>query len=441
MSETTVQIDIELLTNSFKTALAGATNQTNQFSQKAKSNFDAVKTSFAVMAGSLAANAFQNVASAIVGALGNVIDEAAGSEQAIQNLNIALRSAGLYSAKSSQDMQEFAASLQAITIYSDEAIMSSSGLLLSLTNLDANGVKAATRAAADLAATLNIDLSSATDMITKAINGNTVGFKKIGVEIQKGDTDAQRLANTLRALSSQEGAAAAATNTYAGARAKQNNQQSELLESLGKLVTQNPAVIASINATSAAFTSMADWITNNKKFLNDLGETVLIVTGVFAAGAVAFAAYSTAIGLLGIAAVSGTSVLGLFAIAARAAWIAATGPVGLVIAGVTAVGVAVYQVVKHWDDIKIAVYGAMAATLEYTAKAVGVLSEEKAAGLRAEAQAWRDKATAIQEAAKVAQVSGTVEDAEAEKRKKRLADEAADVARVSAFKVESKPQT
>ncbi len=433
----TVTIDIELVTSAFKTALQGATNQAKQFQTQASSSFNAVGTSFAVMAGSLAANAFQKVASSIIGALNNVIDEAASSEQAIQNLNIALKSAGLYSLKASQELQDFASKLQAITIYSDEAIMASSGLLLSLTNLDQKGIQAATRAAADLAATLNIDLGTASEMIAKAVNGNTTGFKKIGIEIEKADTDSARLTNTLKALSTQHGAAEAATNTYAGAIAKSKNQQSELLEALGKMITQNPAVIGAINAMSDAFTSMADWVTNNKKFLNDLGQTILIVTGVIAAGAIGFAAYSAAIGVLGIMAVTGTTALGALAIAARAAWLAATGPVGLVIAGVTAVGIAVYQVVKHWDDIKIAVYGAIAATLEYAAKAVGLLSADKAAGLQAEAQAWRDKAKAIQDASKVAQENGTVEDQQAAQRKAKLAAEAAEVARINANKVET----
>ncbi|MDD3492209.1 MAG: phage tail tape measure protein [Candidatus Thermoplasmatota archaeon] len=40
------------------------------------------------------------------------------------------------------------------------------------------------------------------------------------------------------------------------------------------------------------------------------------------------------------------------AVAARAAWAAVTGPIGLVIAAIAAVAVGVYLVIKHWDAIK-----------------------------------------------------------------------------------------
>lgn len=393
----TVQIDIELVTESFKTALQSATNQTKSFSQVASQSFASVKNSFTVMAGNLAAAGVQTALAAITNALSSVIDEAAQSEQAIQNLNIALKQAGLYSQKASDDLQEFAGQLQAVTIYSDEAVMSSLSLFASLTNLDKEGIKKATRAAADLAATLNIDLASATDMVAKSINGNTIGFSKIGISIQKADTDAQRLENTLAALATQQGAAEAASNTYAGAQAKSKNQLSELLEAIGKLITENPAVIAGINAMSNAFAASAQWITENKENINGF-----------------FVQLGTAM----------KNTLFPF--------------------------VQVIQLVaSSWNEITIATYEAIAATIEYAAKAVGLVSDEQAKNLNEEAQAWRNKAQAVkdsiaaEEQAKIDQVNSLaakqaeIESQQEQQRQKKLAAEAADVARINNNKLET----
>lgn len=428
-----VEFNLELAVQNFTSAINTATKQADAFSKKTTAGFGTIQSSFAVMAGSLAAGAFTSFAKSVVGSLNSVIDEAAGSEDAINNLNIALRQAGIYTEGSSRSFQEFAGQLQAITIYGDEAILSSASLLLTLTELDKDGVQAATRAAADLAATLNIDLASATDMIAKAINGNVIAFKKIGIEIDKGDTDAQRLTNTLAALSRQQGAAVAATNTYTGAQAKANNQQSESLEAIGKLITQNPLVIAGINAKAKAYEGLANWITSNTQFLNDLGATVAITVGIIATGTVAFYAASTALAVLATGAAFGVSGFGLLGIAAGAAWAAITGPVGLAIAGVIALGTAVYGVVKYWSDIKAGAYDALAATLEFSAKAVGVFSEERAAGIRAQAQAWRDTADGIRTAAAAAKQAEGESAADAQARKIRNEE----LNRINANKVET----
>lgn len=433
----TVKIGLDLIVDGFNVALKSATSQSEVFQKKAVSNFQAVQTSFAVMAGSLAASAFEKIASSVNDTFRNVINEAAASEDAINKLNIALRASGLYSEKSSKSLQEYAADLQKITIYSDEQIMATESLLLSLTTLDEKGIKEATKAAVNLAATLGVDLPEATDMVTKAINGNVIAFKKKGITIQSADTDAQRLTNTLKALSSQEGAAEAATNTYAGAIAKQKNQHSELSESLGKLITQNATIKSAIDASSESYAKAADFITNNKKLIDDLITTFTILVGGAATVALGFYAVSTALTAMGVAAALGVTAFQAIGIAAGIAWSAITAPITLVVAGVAAVSFAVYELVKHWDDIKIATYNAMAATLEFAAKGAEVFSSKKAESLREQAQAWRDKAVTIRESSIVLAENDKVDEATSIKRRARLSEELADIARINNNKLES----
>src|SRR5437879_4849311 len=108
----TVKVSLGLVVDGFNAALKAAEKQTESFSKNSVTNFQFVEKSFAVMAGNLAASAFEKLTTSIGDAFNKVIDEASLSESAINTLNIALKSAGLYSQKSSEGLQEFASELQ-----------------------------------------------------------------------------------------------------------------------------------------------------------------------------------------------------------------------------------------------------------------------------------------------------------------------------------------
>ncbi len=381
---TTVQIDIELLTDSFKSALNQATNQTKSFSTQASKSFDTVNSSFSVMAGSLAAQAVSQVFSGITNSIGLMINEAAQAEQAVQQLNIALKNAGLFSDASSKDLQNYADSIERITIYSGEAVLSSLSLLSTLTTLDTQGIKKATQASVDLAASLGIDLETATQMISKSINGNTTAFSKLGFEIQKGNSDAERLTNTLKALESQQGSAEKSANTYSGSIAKLNNQKSQLMEALGRLVTENPNVIQGINNLSEVFSSLATYVDENKSVLTNFNSI--------------FTNFLTSLN--------------------------------------PAIG-GLYAMVTNWNELKTSIYNTIAATLEYSALAVGLISEERAASIRNEATAYRDKANAIRETAKVEVENNTISDEQTKARLVKLKQEQDETNRNAQFKTET----
>lgn len=414
------------MADSVKITLEIATAAAEKALNNLKTQTASVTSAFSVfqgtLAGGIALKAITGLASGISGAFHSIIDEASQGEVAVNKLNVALQQSGQYSANTSADLQAFADQLQNTTIYGDEAALASSSLLLSLTNLSTDGVKNATQASADLAATLNIDLQSATEMIAKAVNGNTTAFKKMGIEIQSGNTDSERLTNTLAALSSQQGAAAAQTNTYQGAMAKLENAQGDLLKAIGQMITQNPLVVAGIKLTIDAFSNLTTWITDNKQLFSDLGTTILYTSGIIAAGAIA-------VGIYAVASAGASAALGFLAVSATAAWAAVTGPVGLAVIAIVAVGAAVYGLIKYWDQVTEAIYNTVAATLEYAAKAASVISDSAAAKLNTEAQAWRDKANAIGVARQAA-----IDEAEAVKQAEADKAAAQDLANASALR-------
>lgn len=429
MADDSVKLSLEVATQAAEIAL----DKLNKKTQENDSVWNIFKGN---LAAGIALDALRGSFDALSGFVSAAVGEAQAAEQSITNMNVALQNAGLYSKKTSEDFQAYADQLELTTAFSGEAAEGAITLFASLTTLSKEGIVQATDASADLAATLNVDLATASDMIAKAVNGNTTAFKKLGIEIQKGDTDSERLANTLEALSRQQGAAAATSQTFAGATAKLENQKGKLFEAIGGLITQNPIVIAGMETLTAIFGSLATFVDENSRTIIDLAKAMLYSTGIVATAGAVWLTYTAITGGASIA-------LGVLAKSAAVAWAAVTGPVGLVVAAIVGVGLAVYGVIKYWDDIKIVTLEAAAAVLDYAAIAAGVFSngaekaiESQANALRAKAQAVREVQKAEQEAQAAEQNRSSDEDLKNEAA--RMAKEKEELAKANAEKVASR---
>ena len=415
MADESVRISLEVATQAAELALKKFKGET----EKATSAFDVFKGS---LTAGIALQGLNKAFSTISSFVSSTIEESAKAQQSITNMNVALQSAGLYSESVSKEFQAFGDQLEATTKYSGESAEGSVALLASLTSLDKDGIKQAVASAADLAATLNIDLSSATDMIAKAVNGNTTGFKKLGIEIQSGATDAERLANTLQALSSQQGAAVSTANTYSGSLSKLENAQGKLYESIGDLITQSPAIITLMGSVAQTFIDLSNWISTNSEDIKLFGQSVAIASGLVAVGMAAIAIGNT----------TAAASFALLSTAAATAWAIITAPITIIIASIAAVGLAIFAIIKYWDDIKIAIYEAGAATLEYAAVVAAFITKSGSDALDQQAESWRSKAQAIrdnklaiedQAKAQALADASNQDEANAEKRKAKLKEE------------------
>ncbi|MDX9731856.1 MAG: hypothetical protein RBT63_08810, partial [Bdellovibrionales bacterium] len=111
-----------------------------------------------------------------------------------------------------------------------------------------------------------------------------------------------------------------------------------------------------------------------------------------AAGAVTT---GVAIAAVGTKALLASTALAGLTTAATAAWTAITGPVGLAVAGIGALGAALYAAYKHWDLIRAGAYSALAATLEFAARgAEAIGSGGMAAALRDQAAEYKKLSSA-----------------------------------------------
>lgn len=281
----------------------------DDFSKTSSKNTNFFTQAVASMTGFLASNAvtsaFNGLKSA-VSALGMALkegaDDAAKEEVAMAKLANSMVLAGNYSQEAMSDLNDFASALEYQSGIADDVIVSNLSMLSSLTKLDKEGLKKAQQAAVDLAATINVDLDSATKMVAKGIEGNTDVFKRYGITIAETKDKTKQLEIVTSALIN--GMANAKINTFAGQIQLLGVNFGNLFESISKSFTSNSVVMATlkeinniinklnstVNDSSGTFkTFVADAVmatvqgakilVNILQFLNNTFEALQVVVG------------------------------------------------------------------------------------------------------------------------------------------------------------------
>lgn len=241
------------------------------FFKAAKTGYNGLKTSITTLKDSIF-NLKTGVI-ALVGAFSftKAIQAANKQEDAVNQLNIALRITGKLTQDTSDELQAFASQLQQASKFGDELILQNAALIQSLGNLEKDALKQATQAAVDLSAALGIDLTTAATLVGKAAAGEIGSFSRYGVVIQKGSTNAQTFANTLDVLNSKFGGAAKGQiETFSGATTQLSNTFGDFLEQIGFFVTKNESVIKIVKLLTTGFQALIKVLQDNEKAIINL---------------------------------------------------------------------------------------------------------------------------------------------------------------------------
>jgi len=150
----------------FKAGLTGAQASLSAFATRAKAMLGSVMGMMGVGLG------FTGL---IYGAK-RAIEAATEQEQAEKKLAGVLAATGNAAGFTGKQLQEYAADLQKVTNYGDEATISAMGILASFREIKGDQFKQATALAQDLSAMLDTDLKSSVVMIGKALNDPTIGL-------------------------------------------------------------------------------------------------------------------------------------------------------------------------------------------------------------------------------------------------------------------------
>lgn len=204
-----------------------------------------------------------------VAALYKMVEETSASDAAMAQLNATLKATGGAAGKTSEDLAQTAGRLQAITTYSDEAVVGAQSLLLAFKNIKGDTFDRATESALDLSQALGKDLNASSILVGKALDNPVKGMtalSKIGVTFTEGQKETIRaMVETgdvagAQALILQElegrykGSAEAARDTLGGALKGLSNSWGELFE-----VQQQSSggMVQSINDLNAAISDPA----------------------------------------------------------------------------------------------------------------------------------------------------------------------------------------
>ena len=247
--------------------------------------------------------------------LKDVVAESAAAEQAITGLANALRLSGDFSEGAVRNFQDLATQIQATTVFSDEQVLSAAALgkQFRLTNQE---TESAIRVAADLAAVTGQDLNSAMFSVAQSFNGFVdKGLAKAIPGLKNLSKEALISGQGLELIRARvDGSAEALSNTFTGALAKAGNALSDVKETLGGFITDNPQVIAIILEVKKAFEQVNSAIAQNgdsiRGFIKD-GIVLLIQAVPLAIQGVQ--GLITTFGSLGLAAAKTGKVLGAVA--------------------------------------------------------------------------------------------------------------------------------
>jgi len=308
----------------------------------------AMKPAFLGMA-AIGTAAFAGLAVGIKGAL----DASAEAAKAQAQLGAVLKSTGGAAGITAEKAIALSKSLQTVSTFGDDAILSAENMLLTFTNIKDSVFPDATKIVLDMSVALGQDLKSSAIQVGKALNDPILGvtaLSRVGVNfsedqqnvikalVETGDVlGAQTL--ILRELGTEFGGSAAAqTETFAGKMKMLNEQISDLKEAIGNALI--PIIEDLYKKIKPVVDKVVEWTEKNP----EMTKNILIA-------AVAVALLTAAIGFLGLALPAIISGFGLIKVAAAASWGFLFSPGGVILVGIALAIARMYLLYKNWDAI------------------------------------------------------------------------------------------
>ncbi|WP_370214795.1 phage tail length tape measure family protein [Mesoflavibacter profundi] len=258
--------------------------------------------------------------------------------KAIAQVEAGLKSTGNQVGKTSEELQQLASDLQNNSLFGDEEILkNATSQLLTFTNIAGEQFERTQLAALDLATRLDGDLKSASIQLGKALNdpvANLSALSRSGIQFSEEQKKTiNTLAQTNRLADAQTlildelakqygGSAEAAAKAGTGPLKQLSNILGDITEDFGAIIAEGIApFVAYIKEIALKFKDLSP---TTKKFIVVLGGIAAAIGPLLALAGTILPAIGTGFALL-------------------------TGPIGLVVAALSAIAVVV---VKYWQPIK-----------------------------------------------------------------------------------------
>jgi len=243
----------------------GAVNATKK-TESAISQLGGVLKKMAIAGGALflAKKGFDIFSAALkktISFLKSSTEAAAFQELQIKKLDTALKSTGNYTEKVSKALQDYASSLQNVTMYGDETIIGVEAMLATF-KLSEEQIKVATQATLDLAAATGQDLQSAAILLGKAMVGETGMLKRYGIIVDENKLKSEGWRAVIEEINTEFGGQAVAQGeTYTGMIARMKNAFGDMKEKVGE------ALIPTLK-------KLVDWFTKGSDIIGPFGQKI-----------------------------------------------------------------------------------------------------------------------------------------------------------------------
>lgn len=263
---------------------------------------------------------------AITGMLGMATKAALDEQIGINQLSIALKNAGISYDAEKEAIEGTIAALQKKTSYGDGPQREALSQLIALTG-DYETSLQALPVVMDMASALGMDLTSTSQLLAKAFEGNTGALSRYGIQLDEGATKTDILAK----LTSQFGGSAEA---MADPLAQLKNSLGDLAEDVGKNLL--PLLKDLVEKIMGVLGGVMDWMKANPELARLLTIVALAIGGIMVVVGpllIALPLLAAGIGMVGTAIT------------------VATGPIGLIALAITALIAIGILVWKNWDTI------------------------------------------------------------------------------------------
>lgn len=212
-------------------------------------------------------------------ALKDAIASAAEEQKQVAKLNNQLALVGEYSAEASKNIQEFASQMERSTGVSSEAALSQVALSVAL-GATTEQAKRIVVVSQNLAASLGVDSTTATEKLTKSLFGYSAGIDKLIPELRRFTDEQFRNGDALTFLEKKYNDVARSefSSTFEGASSRISIAFGDVGKAIGNVIINNESLIKVLNNTSAAIFKIADFITSVSEGASIFDRTIISVT-------------------------------------------------------------------------------------------------------------------------------------------------------------------
>jgi hypothetical protein len=212
----------------------------------------------------------------LAGAMAAPIAEAQNAAKQVESLNLALALSGQLSEENTKAFEGLANSLETTSVFSGEAVLGAAKLAINL-GATADQAKSLVKAAADLSAATGVDLDTATQALTKSLQGQGAQLGKLVPQLKGMKEEALRAGEGLSFVATRfQGAAEAAGNTFSGSLQQSKEAFGNLLEEIGNFIVQNPVVVFLLKTVTSLFNDLTAYIKANQSSIMTLVQNGIV---------------------------------------------------------------------------------------------------------------------------------------------------------------------